>query len=445
MALLNQPEETYYNSGTYGQYQFVSLKDIIEQFMYVYVGEDKIIPRAKRTDVQFHAMRALAELSFDTFKSTKSIELTMSSNLKMILPPDYVNYVKLSWSDAAGIEHVLYPTSKSSNPFSAKQDANDDYVFNQAGELMSSYNLISNGDFDDDTGWTITNTSGTAWTIGDYTDAGAGGAGVDYTYKNVLYGGSGVGYVEIDAPKIIEGRRYVITYDIVIPASDPAAAFILANHTTNQSTLNSDPTDNNVDLINETVVGTHSVEWIQGPSNTGKIKLYGNSAFDGVVDNIQVYQVGDSKDSTTWSNYETHTPGENVDRYDDGTYDLVLGERYGIDPQYAQTNGSFYIDEANGFINFSSNISGKTVILKYISDGLGTEEEMKVHKFAEDAMYKSIAHAILSGRINIPEYQVARFKKEKFAAVRQAKLRLSNIKIEEITQILRGKSKRIKH
>ena len=442
MALLNQSEETYYNSGTYGQYQFVSLKDIIEQFMYVYVGEDKIIPRAKRTDVQFHAMRALAELSFDTFKSTKSIELTMSSNLKMMLPPDYVNYVKLSWSDTAGIEHVLYPTSKTSNPFSAKQDANDDYVFNQAGELMSSYNLISNGDFDDDTGWTITNTSGTAWTIGDYTTTVSN---TTHTYKNVLYGGSGVGYVEIDASKIIEGRRYVITYDIVIPASDPAATLILANHTTNQSTLNSDPTDNNVDLINETVVGTHSVEWIQGSSNTGKIKLYGNGAFDGVVDNIQVYQVGDSKDSTTWSNYETHTPGENVDRYDDGTYDLVLGERYGVDPQYAQTNGSFYIDEANGFINFSSNISGKTVILKYISDGLGTEEEMKVHKFAEDAMYKSIAHAILSGRINIPEYQVARFKKEKFAAVRQAKLRLSNIKIEEITQILRGKSKRIKH
>ena len=445
MALLNQSEETYYNSGTYGQYQFVSLKDIIEQFMYVYVGEDKIIPRAKRTDVQFHAMRALAELSFDTFKSTKSIELTMSSNLKMILPPDYVNYVKLSWSDAAGIEHVLYPTSKSSNPFSAKQDANDDYVFNQAGELMSSYNLISNGDFDDDTGWTITNTSGTAWTIGDYTETvAAGGGTVDHTYKNVLYGGSGVGYVEIDAPKIIEGRRYVITYDIVI-GSSAAGTLILANHTTNQSTLNSDPTDNNVDLINETVVGTHSVEWIQGSSNTGKIKLYGNGAFDGVVDNIQVYQVGDSKDSTTWSNYETHTPNDNVDKYDDGTYDLILGERYGIDPQHAQTNGSFYIDEANGFINFSSNISGKTVILKYISDGLGTEEEMKVHKFAEDAMYKSIAHAILSGRINIPEYQVARFKKEKFAAVRQAKLRLSNIKIEEITQILRGKSKRIKH
>jgi hypothetical protein len=60
-------------------------------------------------------------------------------------------------------------------------------------------------------------------------------------------------------------------------------------------------------------------------------------------------------------------------------------------------------------------------------------------------MYRWIAHAIMAGRVNIPEYQVQRFKKEKFAAVRTAKLRLSNIKLEEITQILRGKSKQIKH
>ena len=70
---------------------------------------------------------------------------------------------------------------------------------------------------------------------------------------------------------------------------------------------------------------------------------------------------------------------------------------------------------------------------------------MKVHKFAEEAMYKHIAYAILSTRANTPEYMVQRFKREAFATKRQAKLRLSNIKIEEITQILRGKSKHIKH
>ena len=84
-------------------------------------------------------------------------------------------------------------------------------------------------------------------------------------------------------------------------------------------------------------------------------------------------------------------------------------------------------------------------MLDYISDSIGTDGEMRVHKFAEEAMYKWIAHAILNGRANTPEYQVARFKKERFAAVRTAKLRLSNIKLEEITQILRGKSKQIKH
>jgi len=83
--------------------------------------------------------------------------------------------------------------------------------------------------------------------------------------------------------------------------------------------------------------------------------------------------------------------------------------------------------------------------LKYISDSLGTEAEMKVHKFAEEAMYKHIAYAIISNRFGFPEYVVQRLRKEKIAATRKAKLRLSNIKLEEITQILRGSSKHIKH
>ena len=84
-------------------------------------------------------------------------------------------------------------------------------------------------------------------------------------------------------------------------------------------------------------------------------------------------------------------------------------------------------------------------MLDYISDGLGTDAEMQVHKFAEEAMYKWILYNILSTRYNTPEYIINRYKKEKIAETRKAKLRLSNIKLEEITQILRGKSKQIKH
>ena len=124
---------------------------------------------------------------------------------------------------------------------------------------------------------------------------------------------------------------------------------------------------------------------------------------------------------------------------------LLVGQRYGLDAETGQVNGFYYIDELRGNIHFSSNVSGQTVILKYISDSLGTDAEMVVHKFAEEAMYKHLAHAILATKSNVPEYLVARFKKEKFAATRVAKLRLSNIKLEELSQVMRGKSKHIKH
>ena len=292
MALLdNQSSNQYYaDDSLYGEYQFVSLADIITQFMFVYVGEDKIISKASRTDVAFHAQRGLAEMSFDTFKSTKALEITVPATLQMTLPQDYVGYVKVSWVDGAGIKHIIYPASKTSNPTKPTQASDGSYTFNSTDGSM-------------------------------LTDS----------------------------------------------------------------------------------------------------------------------------ESTAWANYKSATPSENQDDYQDDTYWPMEGSRYGLDPQHAQANGSFYIDENAGKIHFSSNISGKTVILDYISDSLGTDDEMQVHKFAEEAIYKWISYGIISSRINTPEYIVQRFKKEKFAETRKAKLRLSNLKLEELTQILIGKSKQIKH
>ena len=292
MGLLDNQTQSAYQSATLGAYQFTSLEVIINQFIIAYVGEEKIITKVKRMDVAFHAQRALQELSFDTFKSTKSQEIEIPATLQMILPQDYVNYVKLTTKDASGIEHVLYPAIKSSNPKAIVQGTDGSYT-------------LSNSELQ--------------------------------------------------------------------------------------------------------------------------------------------YQA----ESDTWTAYKSSTPSENNAsddyEYDSDQYDRNLGQRFGLDPQHAQVNGSYYIDDVAGKIHFSSNISGKTVTLKYVSDSLGTDAEMQVHKFAEEAMYKCIAHAVLATRKDVPEYLVARFKKEKRAAIRTAKLRLSNIKIEELTQILRGKSKQIKH
>jgi hypothetical protein len=52
---------------------------------------------------------------------------------------------------------------------------------------------------------------------------------------------------------------------------------------------------------------------------------------------------------------------------------------------------------------------------------------------------------MMGARANVGGGRLAYYKKDKFAAVRKAKLRLSSIKLEELTQILRGQSKHIKH
>ena len=125
--------------------------------------------------------------------------------------------------------------------------------------------------------------------------------------------------------------------------------------------------------------------------------------------------------------------------------EFLLGQRYGLQPEEAQVNGTFTINERLGTFSFSNELVGKLIILEYISDGLAYDADMKIPKMAEQAIYMHVAHGILSGRANVPEYIVNRFKRERFSALRNAKIRLSNIKTEEIAQVLRNKAKWIKH
>ena len=136
--------------------------------------------------------------------------------------------------------------------------------------------------------------------------------------------------------------------------------------------------------------------------------------------------------------------------YNAGVYDwtwdkVAYGQRYGLDPQTSQKNGWFNINEREGKFSFSSNLKSRLIILEYISDGLSVDYDMRIPKLAEEAIYMHIIYSILASRINIPEYIVQRYKKERRSALRNAKIRLSNIKLQEIIQVMRDKSKWIKH
>tara|TARA_R110000787_G_scaffold25598_2_gene71885 strand:+ start:855 stop:2270 length:1416 start_codon:yes stop_codon:yes gene_type:complete len=102
-----------------GSYEYTKLHDVIDNFLIAFVGAGKIIPSVKRTDVIFHAKRGLQEFSYDTLKSIRSQELTIPPSLSLIIPQDYVNYVRFSWIDQRGVQHTIYPANTlTTNPYS---------------------------------------------------------------------------------------------------------------------------------------------------------------------------------------------------------------------------------------------------------------------------------------------------------------------------------------
>jgi len=282
----------------YGSYSYIKLNDVINNFIVAYVGNGKLIPSCKRTDIIFHAKRAMQEFSYDTLRSINSQELTIPNSLSIIIPQDYVNYVSMSWYDSQGIAHKIYPTKLTTNPYQTPV---------QDGEGQPTQDANSN------------NIEGTSV--------------VEERWKTNFY----------------KNDRNVNVDDV------------LAN----------------------------------GPYGSGFSHGYG-----GV---------------------------------------------YGLDPQYANANGWFTINDREGKFSFSSNLVDKLIVLEYVSDGLSSSLDTRVPKMAEEAMYAYISHAIISTRINQPEYIVQRLKKEKSAKLRNAKIRLSNIKLDEIVQTMRGKSKWLKH
>jgi hypothetical protein len=286
----------------YGSYEYITLNDIVNNFIVAYVGAGKLIPSVKRTDLIFHAKRALQEFSYDTLKSIKSQELTIPPSLSVVIPQDYVNYVRMSWIDMAGVQRIIYP----------------------ANNLTNS------------------------------------------PYRTPVQDSEGI------------------------------------------------PTQDN---FGENIQGTSITEERWRNNSIGELQ-------------------GEFNASVDWCDFDWGYGG----MWNDGR-----GQLYGIDPKYSQVNGWFNMNDREGKISFSSNLVGKLIILEYISDGLAYDMDSRVPKLAEAALYAYLSHAVLASRINQPEYIINRLKREASSKLRNAKIRLSNIKLDEIAQVMRGKSKWIKH
>ena len=93
----------YYENGgaapedaNWGSYQYISLQDIVNNYLLMYSGNHSLVNNEERFKILFHAKRAIQELNYDAFKEIKILELNVCDNLRFVLPPDYVNWVRMS-------------------------------------------------------------------------------------------------------------------------------------------------------------------------------------------------------------------------------------------------------------------------------------------------------------------------------------------------------------
>ena len=140
MAYIN--DYAYYaNSGNnpsdanWGSYQYVSLADIVNNFMLMYQGNHELINNINRYQVLFHAKRGIQELNYDAMKEIKVLQLDITQQLRFVLPQDYVNWVRISIYEN-GYLKPLTENIQTNWSSAYLQDNNSNILFDQDGNVL---------------------------------------------------------------------------------------------------------------------------------------------------------------------------------------------------------------------------------------------------------------------------------------------------------------------
>lgn len=127
----NQPQD-----ANWGSYQYVSLFDIVNNFLLMYSGNHSLVNNEERYKILFHAKRAVQELNYDAFKELKVLELTVNDRLQYILPSDYVNWVRVNlYKD--GYLRPLTENIQVLSSLAYLQDQTGRILFDQNGNALS--------------------------------------------------------------------------------------------------------------------------------------------------------------------------------------------------------------------------------------------------------------------------------------------------------------------
>jgi len=155
---------------------------------------------------------------------------------------------------------------------------------------------------------------------------------------------------------------------------------------------------------------------------------------------------GEALEGTPLMDIRNMQVAESQDTSNDPLNDFIQGGRFGMDTSTANINGTYNINKSLGVVRFSSDVYGKLIVMEYLTDGLSdvSDSDLKLHKFAEDFLYKYILYEVVRNKFGIQEYIVTRAKRDYFASLKNTKLRMMDVHPLDILQAMKGKNKWIR-
>lgn len=151
MAGLRFTQQDYNAGNEQGYYQHIMLTDIITNFMVSETGDGMLAQGTTRTMAEYHAQRAVQELSYDTLRSVKSREYEPEGDTSITLPQDAVDVVGVYWVDDSGYKHPMNERILSGNPDSPLKDDDGNFIYDSNGDFTYATPSMTLNRFDNRT------------------------------------------------------------------------------------------------------------------------------------------------------------------------------------------------------------------------------------------------------------------------------------------------------
>lgn len=127
----------YTDPVNHGNYRYASLIDLVNNIMDNQVGDDTLLGQVTRRKIVFQVKEAIKEFNIGNINEPRGCELELNDTLTAIYPPDYVNYIRISYVHPVTGKLMPMTINKDLNVYNSYlQDQNANVLFDQDGYIL---------------------------------------------------------------------------------------------------------------------------------------------------------------------------------------------------------------------------------------------------------------------------------------------------------------------